>query len=174
MNVMEAIARRKSTRSYREEQITDEVLNTILFAGYAAPVGMAMYDSLHMTVIQDKAVLKNISEGIAKALKLDNDPVYGAPTVVLISAKEEIPAPNLEYVSAGCIVENMMIAATAQEIGSVVLWGTAMVVNADPSLRNTLKIPEGFKPIVSVALGYATAPDLTEKEPKVTILTNRI
>ena len=52
MNALEAIAKRKSTRSDKSEQVSDQVLETILKAGFAAPVAMAKYDSLHVTVLQ--------------------------------------------------------------------------------------------------------------------------
>ena len=53
MNTLEAIAKRKSTRNYTPEQIPEEALAVILKAGFAAPVAMAKYDSLHITVVQN-------------------------------------------------------------------------------------------------------------------------
>ncbi len=173
MNTMEAIVKRKSTRCFRQEQIPDEILNTILAAGCIAPVAMAMYDSLHLTIIQNKAVLKNISDGIARVVQLDNDPLYDAPTLVLISSKE-MPVPGLDYLSTGCVVENMAIAATALGVDSVIIAGAAVVSATDPSLRDILNISKELNPLISVALGYAAIPDTTTKELKVTVSTNRV
>ena len=50
MNTLEAIAKRKSTRSYKAEQISEQALEAIIKAGCAAPVALAKYDSLHITV----------------------------------------------------------------------------------------------------------------------------
>ena len=50
----EAIAKRKSTRSYKSVQIPEEALEKIIKAGCAAPVARAQYDSLNITVIQNE------------------------------------------------------------------------------------------------------------------------
>lgn len=173
METIKAITRRKSTRSYKQDQIPDDVLNTILAAGCAAPVSMGKYDSLHLTVIQNKEILKNISDYIADMANMEGDALYGAPTVVLVSSKDE-ELPGVEYTNTGCIIENMMIAATDYNVDSVLIWGTALAVNANDELRKSLAIPDGFKPAASVALGYAAVPDETEKELKVTIAMNRV
>lgn len=173
METMKVIARRKSTRAYKQEQIPDDALNAILAAGCAAPVGMGMYDSLHLTVIQDKEILKNISSGIAKIMNMESDPLYGAPTLVLVSSKDAV-APGTDYTNAGCVIENMMLAATDKGIDNCFIWGTAPVVSTDVELCKALSVPDGFKPIGSIALGYAVSPDQTEKELKVTIATNRV
>lgn len=170
---MKTIATRKSTRVYTGKQISDEVLNAILAAGCAAPVGMGMYDSLHLTVIQDKEILKNISAGVAKAMNMDSDPLYGAPTIVLVSSKEPI-APGVDYTNAGAVIQNMLLAATDKGIGSVLIWGTALAVGAVDELRKALAIPDGFNPVCSAALGYATSPDQTEKDLSITISMNRV
>ena len=61
MNTLEAIAKRKSTREYKDVQITEEALDAILKAGFASPVAMARYDSLHITVVQNQELLKNVT-----------------------------------------------------------------------------------------------------------------
>lgn len=67
-----------------------------------------------------------------------------------------------------------MIAATDQKVDSVLIWGTAVAVSADSDLRKTLEIPDEFKPMASVALGYAANHDQSEKDLKVKIAMNRI
>ena len=49
MELTKVIAMRKSTRSYRKEQISNESLMDIINAGYAAPVGNGKYDTVHLT-----------------------------------------------------------------------------------------------------------------------------
>ena len=60
MNTLEAIKNRKSTRAYRHEQISEDALEIILKDGMAAPVAMAAYDSLHITVVQNEQLIKRI------------------------------------------------------------------------------------------------------------------
>jgi nitroreductase len=174
MDTLKAITRRKSVRSYRQDQITDEVLNAILSAGCAAPVASGKYDSLHLTVVQDKNMLKRISDSVDKALKAMNIKsviLHTAPTMILVSS-EEPHMPGIEYANAGCVLENMVIAATDQNVDSVLFGAAAMAVRSNDELRKALAIPDGFNPLLSVALGYTAVPDEIAKEHKLSI--NRV
>ena len=85
---------------------------------------------------------------------MDFDPLYNAPVLVLISSKK-MPFPDIEYADAGCIMQNMMLEATEQGLGSVIIWGSAMAVNAVPELRKALKIPDDHSAVSGIAVGYA-------------------
>jgi len=175
METMKAIAKRKSTRAFSpERQITKADLDTILAAGCAAPVGMADYASLHLTVIQDRESLMAINKAVQDAFKMDRDVLYGAPTLVFVCASEQQKAPNIKYANAACVVENMLLAATDAGIDSVYLWGAANVVAGNPELCKQFGIPEGFKPVSSAALGYASEGNPTEKELGVTFSVNYV
>lgn len=175
MELMKTIAMRKSTRSYKSEQINDEALNTILTAGCAAPVGMGAYKGVHMTVIQNPDLLDRINKATANLLGSPKaNPLYGAPTLVIVSGKPNDRAANIEIANASCIVENMTLAATSLNLGSVYLLGPAFVLNADKELLKDLNLPEGFSPAAGIALGYPTEPLTTEKELKQTIELNII
>lgn len=173
MELMKAIAMRKSTRKYKSEQIDDKSLNTIINAGCAAPVGMGAYDTVHLTVIQNPDLLNRIAKTTANLFGRPNaNPLYGAPTLVVISGKPNDKFPNGEIANAACINENMALAATNIGIGSVYLWGILCAFTADKELLKDLNLPEGFIPVSSIALGYPTEPLTTEKELKQTIKTN--
>ena len=65
--------------------------------------------------------------------------------------------------NVSCAAENMMLAATELGLGSCFLMGP-MIAFSDPALRARLGLPEGYEPLIGVALGYAagehpTAPD---------------
>ena len=55
MNTMETIFSRASVRSYTGQPVTPEELALILKAAKAAPAGMARFDTLHLTVIHNRA-----------------------------------------------------------------------------------------------------------------------
>lgn len=173
METKKAIASRYSVRAYKKEQIAEEKLETILAAGSAAPVGMGKYDSLHVTVIQDEEIRKRISEGIRQIFNTESDALYGAPTLVLVSSGE-VPAPGIDYTNAACVAENMMLAGADIGIGSVLVWGIALAVEADKSLKEALSIPEGFKAMIGTVFGYAANAEQKEKDLKVKIQMNRI
>ena len=159
MNTLEAIFSRKSTRAYRPEQISEENLETILKAGFAAPIGMARYDTLHISVIQNDELLAKIfdeaEEVMFKAVGIRKNMNFGAKTVMLVSS---LPAyrEGVEYAHAGFVIENMVIAATSLGIDSVVLGGPISGIAESNELKNAIGVPEGFSPLLAVALGYAT------------------
>ena len=175
METLKAIAMRKSTRAFKPEQISDEDLDIILGAGCAAPVGMGAYETIHLTVLQNQDLMEQINSATAEAFeKPDLKPLYGAPTLVIVSSKKHSRIPNIEYANAACIIENMLLAATDLGLGSVFLWGFIGPLNASPDILNKLDIPEGFTPVSGVALGYPAEPLDDEKELKKTISMNMV
>ncbi len=64
MEALEAIAKRTSTRKFKDLQISEEHLQSILKAGMSAPVASGFYESLHMTVIQDVNLLNTIGNAV--------------------------------------------------------------------------------------------------------------
>ena len=174
MNTLEAIAKRVSVRNYKPEQITEEELQAILKAGCAAPVAMAQYETLHITVVQNSVMLKKIyddaTEHVFKAMNVRKNFDFGAPTLILISSAPVL-RPGMQYTNSGCVIENMAIAATAMGIGSVVLAGAPFALAENEALQRELGIPEGFVPVLGIALGYC-AEEIPAKEH--TIAINRI
>ena len=166
MNTLEAIARRKSTRAYAEKQVSEEDLRKILEAGAAAPVAMARYDSLHITVIRDKSVIAKINaltaEMISRRMGVKKNTDFGAGTMLLVSTLKDGLPPEMLYANVGIVVENMILAATDLGIDSVILGGAPSIVAQDEALVRSLGIPEGYRPVLGAFLGYATA----EEPPK--------
>lgn len=136
MEIKRAIALRKSSRAYQSAQLSEEDLTTILTAGCAAPVGMGQYDALHITAIQGAELLERLSSAASKVMG-QKEPFYGAPTVLLLSAKESID-PGISYVNAACMMENMLLAGAGIGVGSVIVWSTALAVRAKPDLSAEL------------------------------------
>lgn len=175
MEMMKVISMRKSTRSYKPEQISDESLSNIINAGCAAPVGNGAYDTVHLTVIQNSNLLNRIAKTAANIFGApDANPLYGAPTLVIVSRLPNEHFPNIEMANAACIIENMNLAATDAGIGSVYILGALCAFNADKELLKELNLPEGFVPVSGIALGYSVEPLSQEKELKQTIKVDRI
>ena len=158
MNTLEAIAKRKSTRNYTPEQIPEEALQAILKAGFAAPVAMAKYDSLHITVVQNPELLAKINNATAdmmeKIFGVRKNTDFGAKTLLFVSSVPAAHRAGMEYTNVGIVMENMVLAATALGIDSVILGGAPEVVSNTPELMQELGIPEGYKPLLGCCLGY--------------------
>ena len=160
MNTLDAIFARKSTRAYQSEQISEEALETIIKAGCAAPIGMGRYDTLHITVVQNEEMLtkiyKEAEESMFKLVGIRKNMDYGAKTMIVVSS---MPAyrEGMDAANVGIVIENM--------------GGPMPAIEKSDELKNAIGIPDGFTPILGVALGYAV-----EDEPaKVhTINVNRV
>lgn len=174
MNTLEAIAKRVSVRSFRPDQIPEESLQNILKAGMAAPVGSNDYSSLHLTVIQDMAVLneigKAVNELVFKMLGKRMNKNFGAPTMIVVSSKPG-RMPGIEMANTGTVLENMAIAATDMGIDNIIWGGASAVIAQNSTLRAKLQIPEGYTPTLAASFGYATEAQTPHKH---SISVNRI
>lgn len=157
MELSQAIFSRCSCRSYTDEPVSAEQLDAVLAAGNAAPVGMGAYHTVHLTVIRNQAFRAALSEATRQFMKRDGDPLYGAPILILVSAKPAMP-PTIEFQNTGVILENMMLAATDLGLGSVYLMGAIAALKTKPELVEQLALPEGFVPIAATALGHPAQP----------------
>lgn len=153
--MIETICSRKSVRSYTGENITAEELEVILKAANASPVGMGQFDSLHLTVITNKDLLAKIEASAAAMFgKPDMHPLYGAPTLILVSSRK--PAPmmeNVAYSNAAIMAHNMALAATELGVGTCYIWGAIAAVSRNPEVLAELKLPEGFMPCCAMCFG---------------------
>ena len=160
MELFNVLWSRKSHRSYAPGQVSEEQLDKILAAGSAAPVGLPKQGLPHLTVIQDPALLKELGGLFGP----EDDILYGAPTLIMVSSPE-MPAPGVDYATAGCVIENMALAATEQGLGSIFLYGVAAGVANKPALLAKLRLPEGYHPVSALAVGPAAEPVALCKDP---------
>ncbi len=174
METLKAIALRKSTRSYKPEQISEQELDTILEAGLVAPVAMGDHGSIHITAVQNPELLGKIVKAAAEFFsKPESNPLYGAPTLIIVSAKNT-STPAREYGNASCVIENMSLASTDIGVGNVYIMGAMAALAYHPDLVEALQLPEGFVPVAALAVGYATTDLWVEKENKETFTMNKI
>ena len=156
MEVFEAISKRFSNRKFLEKQISNEDLNKILKAGMQAPVGRGKYEDMHITVIQNKDLLNEISN------LADRSVFYNAPTLVIISARDD--GHGLDKENSACVAMNMLLSATALGIGNIYLNLVIGLIKENKEVLNKLNLPEGFVPIVGVGLGYADGSHIKNHE----------
>lgn len=156
MELFEAIEKRFSNRKYLDKQISNDDLNKILKAGMQAPIGRGKYEDMHITVIQTKDFLNEIS-GLA-----DRSVFYNAPTLVIISARDD--GHGLDKENSACVAMNMLLAATALNLGSIYLNLVIGLIKEHKDVLDKLNLPEGFVPVVGVGLGYADGSHIREHE----------
>jgi len=175
MDYFELLRCRRSTRTFQEEPISQSDLSDILAAANGAPVGSNLYKDIHLTVVQSRAVLDRLSEAAAKrwedkakmkeiigetsGIELNRkafDPFYGAPAVIFVSHRKQALQPDIEFSNVACVAYSMHLAATELGLGSVFMWGALEAMREIPELDNTavLSLPDGFEPLIGIAVGH--------------------
>lgn len=149
---IKTILNRRSIREFKEEQINDEDINTILECGRYAPSGMNM-QSYAFVVIQNEDMMHELINESMKITGQNSSPFYGAPTVVLVFGDENIAT----YVKdASTAIENMHIAATALNLGACWINCVEDLFNSEDGekLREEIQVPSNYKCVGSLAIGY--------------------
>ena len=82
---IQTIRSRRSCRAYKPEQITNEELEAVLGAGTYAASAMGK-QSAKIVVVQDAATREKLSCMNAAIMGKDCDPMYGAPTILVVLA----------------------------------------------------------------------------------------
>ena len=172
-SVIDNIMTRRSIRSFKEQQITRDELNTILTAGSYAPSGMAL-QSWKFTAIQDPKVLNKINETMRQTLlgispeseayayyanyikmaqDLTSNFLYHAATYVLVSNQRE---NKNGFADSALAIGNMMLAAHSIGIGSCWLNQVPRLSEHElmRELLTELEIPQDHTVYGSVVLGY--------------------
>jgi Nitroreductase len=162
---LQVIHSRRSIRAYKAEQISAAELQQIMDAAIMAP-SAANLQKWHFTVIQNQDLLDRMVGDIVEAFKKTgnkpliarvSDPAYHtfyhAPTVVIVSGEADYPyAPN----DCAAAAENILLAAESLNIGSCWIASVLSLFTSDQGDKHKkeLGIPDDYKPICSIALGY--------------------
>ena len=170
--IIDAIHARRSARSFTEEQITPEELETLLAAAIWAPSG-GNNQSWLFTAVQNRETLLRLNElvreGFQQWVPDDDYPgkhaaraasrkegynfYYHAPTLIIASNR-----PNYENAMADCALglENIFLAAQSVGLGSCYInqlhW-----LRSDPGVRDFLAglgIPEEHTICSAAAVGH--------------------
>jgi nitroreductase len=147
--IFDAIYARRSIRRYEERAVEKEKLVKLLEAGMAAPSACNM-QVWEFVVVTDKDTLTELNKTAQ---------IYNAPAVMVIcSNTKNLPWKSEDWkMECGAAVENMMLAAVAQGLGSV--W---IGMFNEEAVRKLLNIPESINVMSLVCFGY---PAIT-KTPK--------
>ena len=151
-NFLDIIRTRRSCRSYKQQQITDEQLNAVLEAGTYAPTSRGL-QSPFIVAIQNKDLLKQLAEMNAEVMGATTNPYYDAPTYILVFVPDGFA--NGVY-DAALVLENMMLAAHAQGLGSCWIHREREMFATEEGkeLMKQWGLPDGLVGIGALALGY--------------------
>lgn len=162
---LKTIHRRRSIRKYKPDQINDAELQQILDAALYAPSARNQ-QAWHFSVIQNEALLSKMRATMKEnMLNSGNEffvgrasapgfvALYNAPTVIIISADEKAGQTQID---CGIVVENIALAAESLNIGSCILTSSELLFSTDQDgeLKRELGIPEGYRHVCGITLGY--------------------
>ena len=160
MELEEILSLRKTCRAYTDESISEDELETILRAAQRAPLAAGDNKTTFLTVVRQGALLEEIRETctlINKTTGVKKDALYGAQTLILFSAAD-VSDDHIEYANAGCVIENMHLAATALGLGSTYIWGCLRKLRKNTELMEKLELPEGYELLSAFAVGHPAEP----------------
>ncbi len=88
METIQALVSRKSCNDYKPEHITKEEMDQIVAAGLNAPSGRNNQTPLFI-VVQDDAMVAQLSKMNAAVAGMPGDPFYGAKDVIVVVTRKE-------------------------------------------------------------------------------------
>ena len=149
---LDALKNRRSIRSFKQDPIPEEVLNTILEAGVYAPTGMGKQAPI-IIAVTNKDMRDQLSKMNASIMGTDNDPFYGAPVVLVVLADKSIPT---HVYDGSCVMENLMLAAYDQGVGSCWIHRAKEEFESEEGkeILKSLGIEGEYEGIGHVILGY--------------------
>ncbi len=156
---------RRSIRKYKHERVADEELEQILQAALYAP-NAGNQQNWHFTVVRDPAMMNRLKEtqkenmlssGVEFLVKRASEPgfiaFFDAPALIILSADEKARFASID---CGAAAENIALAAESLNIGTCLMTSSELLFTADigDELKKALGIPEGYKHICSLTIGY--------------------
>ena len=155
METLTTIATRRSVRVFTTDQIKDFELNAVLQSAWAAPIGHNEYKDLHISVVQNKKLLDDFAAYCGKEFNNPKyNPFFNASTRIVVSAKPKADGQLVYIADVACVMENMQLSATDLGLGSTYLWALLNRIPQSPDFIKALNLPEGFKAISAMPLGY--------------------
>jgi hypothetical protein len=169
MSITDAIYARRSVRDFTAENVSQTAIHALLYAAVQAPTSMEA-EPWAFVVIQDRALLKALSDGSGLVSRADEDLVqiegprpgapetrpeglnifYNAGSLIIIYAR-----PGA-FATADCwlAAQNIMLAAVGMGLGSCVI-GLAVEALNSAEWRRRLDVPEDLTALAPIVIGRA-------------------
>lgn len=170
MNVLEAMRRRRTHRSFDEAPLDDETLQTLAWAATRAPAG-GNQPSRFVLVVRDPRLVKTVVEVSPSYIGTMPAAIIVVLTDVVI-AEEQMGAQGRDHLSridAGAATEHIALAAVALGIGCYLFR-----CSNESSLRAVLDLPPTVRVEWLAAVGrIAATPSAAAKAPRQVVYVDR-
>lgn len=141
MDVFDAIRLRKSVRAYDSKPVSNDVLCKILETAQLAP-SAGNRQPWHFIAVTDKAKREKFSKSAYAKF-------FAEAPVVIVGCGDEEASPKWYRVDVTIALEHIVLAATSEGLGTC--WVGSFDENM---LKEQLKIPEKYKVVALLAVGY--------------------
>ena len=161
-STLEDLKARRSIRKFKDEQISEDLLEKVLEIGTYAPTALGAQCPV-MVVVQDKDDIALMSRLNSKIMGREGfDPFYAAPTVIVVC----IPKSAHAGVQDGSLVlGNLLNAAHAVGLGACWINRAKEVLEMPEGIELLKKwgLDESYAGVGNCIIGY---PDCEMPEPK--------
>ena len=161
MSTYEIALKRRSIRCFKNIHIPYEILEKCVNAARLAPCGANM-QPLEYIIVDNEQSLPKIFDITrwARYIKPEGDPPPGhRPTAyIIVLINNDISLKAWELCDVGLAVENMILVALEEGVGSCCLGA----IDREP-LRALLNIPENYTISLALALGYPNESPVVEE-----------
>ncbi len=156
--VLKSLRERRSVRSFKQEQITDEELKAVLDAGTYAPTGMN-YQDPWIVAVQNPELIAQLVRMNKQFTQQEGNPYYDAPTIILVFASRPDKWAN-GMADGSLVLGNMMNAAHAIGLGACWINREREMFDTPEGgeLMKQLGLPDGLMGVGALSLGYPAKP----------------
>nr|WP_322626453.1 nitroreductase [uncultured Flavobacterium sp.] len=173
-SMIDMILSRRSIRKYTDQQVSKELLDTIMKCAIFAPSALNK-QPWEIRVIQKPEIIAEINKrfldfaqgkefqgSAARYREPDFSISHNAPIFIVIAGDKTNPNAKLD---AGIALQNILLSAHTLGLGTCPLGTIVSVLNKpeNADLLELINIPDGYEVMINVALGY---PAETPEAPK--------
>ena len=152
---IQTILNRTSTKSYKSDPISQEILDEIIKAGTYAATGRNKQAPIILAVT-NKQVRDELARLNAKIMGMDEtfDPFYNAPVVLIVLAKKDV---NTRVYDGSLVMGNLMLAASSLGVGSCWVHRAKeeFELPEGKQILQSLGIEDEYEGVGHCLLGYA-------------------
>lgn len=160
MDLFEALARKRACRLFTKEPISQEQIQKLVYAAGRAPTA-SNRPYRHCILVDDPRVIRAIRQ-ISPSLVAD------PPVLLIIFTDMEVAlagvgrvAERSSMVDAGAAGENVLLAATALELGSQFAMISVMT-----GIRTILRLPEHCRVDLIIPVGHPSSAPKSVRAPE--------
>ncbi|MEK6948349.1 MAG: nitroreductase family protein [Nanoarchaeota archaeon] len=144
MNLSEALAGRRSIRSFKLEPVPENIIKEVLHAGILAPAP-SNRQQWEVVIVQDRSIIERLFKDAGS-----QEQILHSPCLFVLIVDMEFNKENFSNVQAtAAAVQNMQLKAVDIGYGSCCMAGIGDV----KKIKNILNIPDPWLPVCFMMLG---------------------